>query len=122
MGENKVILTLKQELLAAENVLCTEYSFDLAEPNYIRCLEIIKNAPELQPQFEELLILLFQENKVSSEPIAYLMHTLKWPKIYEWAEQKLRNDPNPIAIGAPYENILKAFDNEWENREFYNSI
>lgn len=122
MGGSKVIQALKQELLAAENVLCTEYSFDLAEPNYIRCIEIIKSSPELRPQFEELLISLFQENKVSSEPIAYLMHTLRWARVYEWMEQKLRNDPDSIATGAPYENILKAFDNAWENREFYKNI
>ncbi|WP_140637430.1 hypothetical protein [Methylibium rhizosphaerae] len=122
MGTDELIKRVEEELLGAEHVLCTEFSFDLAEPNYVRCLELIGGAPELRPQFEELLIALFKDRKVSDEPIAYLMHKLRWPKVREWMEGQLREMPDAIATGAPFEKVIAAYSDRWENREFYKEL
>ncbi|QKY12154.1 hypothetical protein [Janthinobacterium lividum] len=110
---------LRKELLDAETVLDTQYSFELAEPNYVRCLQLINAAPEQHGPFVELLISMFLERVVSEEPIAVLMHVLRWPEIREWAEDQLRSLDNPIAYGRPLEKIIAAFDDQWENREIY---
>lgn len=117
--------TLKQfedQLIHAEHVLNTEYSFDRAEPGYLRCLELIDGAPELKAEFEDLLIALFSNGRVSDEPLAYLMHRLRWPKVHDWAEEQLRAMPNPLADGAPLEKVLNAYSDHWGNREFYRGI
>ncbi len=119
MGETMIVDALKSELLAAENILNTEYSFEKAEPNYLRCLDIIKSAPEMRPQFADLLTSLFDANEVSDEPVAFLMHVLRWPEVREWAENKIRQMPNPIATGRPLEKVIEAFSDDWENQEFY---
>lgn len=119
MGETMIVEKLKNELLAAENVLNTEYSFEKAEPNYLRCLEIIKNAPEMRLQFSTLMTSLFDSNQVSDEPLAFLMHALRWPEVREWAEDKIHQMPNPIATGRPLEKVIEAFGDDWENQEFY---
>jgi len=119
MGATMIVDTLKNELLAAENILNTEYSFEKAEPNYLRCLDIIKSAPEMRPQFVGLLTSLFESNEMSDEPLAFLMHVLRWPEVREWAENNIRRMPNPIATGRPLEKIIEAFSDNWENREFY---
>lgn len=119
MGKAMMIDDLKRELLAAEHILNTQYSFEKAEPNYLRCLEIIESAPEMRPQFSELLKSLFDANEVSDEPLAFLMHALRWPEVREWAEGSIRRMSNPIADGRPLEKVIEAFNDEWENKEFY---
>ena len=110
---------LKNELLEAERVLYTEYSFEKAEPNYLRCLEIIESAPGMRPQFAALLMSLFTEKEISDEPIAFLMHKLRWPEIRDWVERDLAQMKNPMANGGPLEKIIMAFSENWENKEFY---
>ena len=119
MGEAMMIDTLKSELLAAENILNTEYSFEKAEPNYMRCLDIINSAPNMRPQFSELLTSLFDADEVSDEPLAFLMHVLRWHEVREWAERSIRQMPNPITTGRSLEKVIEAFSNGWENQEFY---
>jgi hypothetical protein len=119
MGASKMINEFKRELLAAESVLDTEYSFDLAEPNYLRCLEIVRAHPEMRAQFSASLIGLYEANEVSDEPVAYLMHVLRWPEVASWVEERLRNLPDPVATGASLEKILAAYGERWENKEFY---
>ncbi|WP_218080550.1 hypothetical protein [Anthocerotibacter panamensis] len=110
---------LSSELLAAENILNTEYSFEKAEPNYLRCLDIIKKAPEMRPQFVDLLTTLFEAKEISDEPVAFLMHALQWSEIREWAEDKIRQMPNAVATGGPLEKVIEAFSDDWKNQEFY---
>jgi hypothetical protein len=119
MGETMIVDALKNELLSAEKILNVEYSFEKAEPNYLRCLDIIKSSPAMRHQFSDLLISLFETNEVSDEPVAFLMHALRWPEVREWAEKKIRKMPNPIATGRPLEKIIEAFSDDWENQEFY---
>jgi hypothetical protein len=119
MGETMMINMLKNELLAAEHILNTEYSFEKAEPQYLRCLEIISGAPAMKQQFAALMTSLFEANQISDEPLAFLMHALRWQEVRDWAEKKIREMPNPIATGRPLEKVIEAFDDDWENKDFY---
>lgn len=119
MGADEIIRDFERELIAAEDTLNNEYSFELAEPNYLRCLKIIRSAPHMTEDFTRSMIRLYDSKAVSDEPLAYLMHVLKWPKVASWAEERLRALNNPIATGASLEKILAAYDDDWENREFY---
>lgn len=110
---------LEDELLKAENVLDTEYSFEKAEPHYVRCLEIISHAEDKRPQIVALITSLFSSGKLSDEPVAVLMHKLRWPEVRRWAEAELRAMENPMANGRPLEKIIAAFSDDWENKEFY---
>lgn len=109
-------------LLRAEDTLSTLYSFDLAEPNYRRCLANALSHPDLKGDFVAVLIHLYEGGNLSSEPIAYLMHVLRWQEIKSWAEQSLRNQLHPIATGAPIDKILSAFTDDWGNRDLYSQL
>lgn len=119
MDSDRLIQNFEQELLAAEHVLCTEYSFELAEPYYRRCLADIRKAPHLQLQFERVMLDLFEAKRVSDEPLAYLMHKLRWTGVRDQMEKWLREMPHAIATGAPYEKVLAAYGEDWENKAFY---
>jgi len=110
---------LRAELLNAEMILNTQYSFDLAEPSYIKCLQLIADVPEQHEQIVQLIISMFIKKEVSDEPIAFLMHVLRWTEIRDWARNQLRSMENPIKDGRPFVKIIAAFDDDWENKEFY---
>lgn len=107
------------ELLNAEHVLDTGFSFDLAEPFYRRCLSLIEAAPNDQQEIERLVIEMFRTKQVSSEPLAYLMHVLRWEGVRDALEADLRNQVAPLATGVEERKILAAFEPDWENRLFY---
>jgi hypothetical protein len=119
MTKEMIIAALKSEILAAEEVLNTQYSFELAEPNYNRCLEIIKSAPELQPEFSELLISLLESEAVSDEPVAYLMRVLRWEEVRAWAKNELALMSDVMITGVVHLRVLEAYEADWENEEFY---
>ena len=119
MAKEAIITELKNEILAAEEVLNTKYSFDLAEPNYDRCLEIIESAPELQREFSELLISLLESEAVSDEPVAYLMRALRWESVRAWAKNELAKMSDVMITGVVHLKVLEAYKADWENEEFY---
>jgi len=110
---------LRAELLKAELILNTKYSFSLAETNYVNCLQIIDEFPEQRPKFVQLLKSMFLNGEVSDEPIAFLMHALRWSEILDWAQNESQHLKNPIGHARPFMKIAAAFDDNWENGEFY---
>ncbi len=119
MGKNELINDLQAELAEAERVLDTQYSFELAEPHYRKCLSLIERAPAYQSDFEKLLLDMYFEKTIGDEPLAYLMYVLRWPNIRTSLESKLAEDPKAIATGQAHEKVLSAYDDEWANKEFY---
>lgn len=61
---------LKAELQQAESILNTQYSFDLAEPCYLRSLEIIERAPGERAVIIDLLEGTLIRGEISEEPMA----------------------------------------------------
>lgn len=119
MVENELVNALQVELVQAENVLDTQFSFELAEPHYRKCLSIIEQAPEYQGEFEILLLKMYFKQMISDEPLAYLMHILRWKNIKRTLELKLFNEPAAIATGRGNEKVLAAYYDKWLNKDFY---
>lgn len=112
------IMKLELELLAAEEVLNTEYSFDLAEPHYDRCLEIIGRQAISRSDIVALIGSLFSSKSISDEPVAVLVHKLRWPEFRIWAEKELQKLDRQRVDGRPLEKILAAYEDDWENSFF----
>ena len=110
---------LCDELLKAEYILNTEYSFDRAEPSYRKCLAMIALAPNERTAFEDVLVDLFLSKAISSEPLAYLMHVLRWQKVRLAVEADLHKHAVQIATGVEHAKVLDGFQDDWENKEFY---
>lgn len=119
VNETSDLGSLKAELLAAEEVLNTQYSFDRAEPHYVRCFEIIDREGVKRTEVVALIASLFKGGSLSDEPIAVLMHKLRWPEVHDWAEFELQKMAHPKANGRPLEKIIAAYNPDWENRVFY---
>jgi len=112
-------LQVRDELLQAEHVLDTKFSFDQAEPFYRRCLAHIESAPQDREAIEQLLIRLFRDRQISSEPLAYLMHVLRWEGVRHAIEADMRSQASPIITGVEHGKVLDGFDTEWGNKVFY---
>ena len=105
--------------MAAEHVLATEYSFDLAEPCYRKCVALLEHDTDLRRAAVELMAELYDQGILSDEPIAYLVHVLQWTEVAEWARARLMALDNPRCHGRPLEKIMEALSADWENRDFY---
>jgi hypothetical protein len=119
MVKNELISDLHAALVKAEYLLDTQYSFELAEPQYRKCLSLIQQAPAYQDDFEQLLLDMYFEKQISDEPLAYLMYVLRWPKIQSRLESTLVNDPEASVTGRAHDKVLSAYSDEWDNKEFY---
>lgn len=53
---------------------------------------------------------------MSDEPIAFLMHALRWSEIRDWAQARLSQLNDPLAHGRQFQKILAAYSDEWENK------
>lgn len=114
-----IVSQVRDELLQAEHVLNTKFSFDLAEPFYRHCLAQIESAPQDREAVEHLLIQLFRERQISSEPLAYLMHVLRWEGVRHAIEADLRCQSAPIITGVEHGKVLDGFLTDWGHRMFY---
>jgi|AraplaCL_Col_mMS_1032034.scaffolds.fasta_scaffold01361_2 hypothetical protein len=112
----------RQQLLEAERILDTDFSFGLAEPTYVRCLELVKDNPGERFEFVRVMTTLLLEGRISEEPIAFLMHKLRWPEVLEWAQRQLNSMAKPVLHGRPLAKIINAFSDDWENKEFYKTF
>ena len=112
----------ENELDRANEILNTEFSFDLAEPNYLVCLALITGHEELKSDFESSLIRLFRSKKIDDEPIAYLMYRLRWEGVRNWAVRELKELDNPMIEGCSLQKILDAFEDGWGHKDFYNNL
>ena len=119
MGKRELIINFRRELMQAEHVLNTKYSFDLAEPYYRKCLSFVADSPEYQNDFENELLNLYLGGLVSDEPVAYLMHILRRKNVKLAIEGIMFGDSSAIASGQFHQNILSAYDDEWEHKIFY---
>lgn len=113
---------LRQQLLEAERILDTDFSFDLAEPAYVRCLELVRDNPSNRAEFVRVLTSMFLDGQLSDEPIAFLMHKLQWPEVREWAHGQLNQMADPVVHGRRFVKIIKGFSDDWENSEFYRTF
>lgn len=110
---------VREHLLAAEYVLNTEYSFGLAEPHYRKCVALLRHNMGLRVAAARLVAELYSQGNLGDEPIAYLVHVLRWREVAEWARASIAALDNPMLHGGPLENVLEAFENEWEHCVFY---
>ncbi|MBR7747242.1 hypothetical protein [Undibacterium baiyunense] len=113
---------LKTELCEAENILSTEFSFEMAEPSYQRFLALVNVGEVSREEVSTLITSMFKNGEISEEPVAYLMHVLRWGEVKEWVERSLAGMANPMLHGRQLEKILEAYSDSWENREFYSCL
>lgn len=92
---------------------------DQIEPLLDDLLEFIVAHQEctdlLAPEFIGLLDTLPPS---AEEIVQYCMHELRWPVIREHVERCLGRERD-ITRHRVYERILEAFDDDWNEREFY---
>lgn len=117
-----MIEKLREFLYEAKKILRTEYSFERPERVYLEALALIRGAPDMQEDFCSLITRMYADREVDDESIAYLMYVLRWQQIFTWAKNEIKALDFPMSDARPYQNILDAYDDNWENIDFYPHI
>ena len=100
---------------------------DEVEPSYEKLLEFLADHPKERVFLSQKLIEIMSEYRfvrgtkvklLPSAAIAYCMHELRWPEIYEFAKKE-----NIAFYSKKMEtlmtDIMSAYDDSWDDRDFY---
>jgi hypothetical protein len=101
----------------AAAVLDKDYSLHVAEPFFLKALEIIKANPQLQPEFELALIRAVDGGLEPFEIAEFCMRELRWPAIREHAAEKIKTaDPRSRQV---LQRVLSVYEPVWEDADLY---
>jgi len=93
-----------------------------AEPEMLEFLKLVKE----NPHQEELVIELLKAEMVSKiacgDMIQYFVHCLGWKALEDWAMQNCSSNYNDLRARRYWVNICNAFEPDWEDYEFYNTL
>lgn len=103
--------------LEATEVLDKHYSLHVAEPFFLRALEIIKANPHLQSEFELALIRVVDGSLEPFEIAEFCLRELRWPAIREHAMEKIRTaDARARQV---LQRVLSVYESVWEDADLY---
>jgi hypothetical protein len=100
---------------------------DKLEPLYGRLLDFLRMHEDYRKELASSLIGIMEKYRHSRESkqtllpgsaIAYCMHELRWPEIYQFAESENR-DFYSKRMATFMTDIMAAYDDDWEDKEFY---
>ena len=115
---------LCEEVTAASKPTLGE---DKLEPLYERVLDFLKAHENDRANLVRSIRDIMQKYRHSRElkqkllpstVIAYCMHELRWPEIYQFAESENREFYSQ-RMSTLMTDIMAAYDDNWEDKEFY---
>jgi len=108
---------------------CADPTFgeDRLEPLYVEFLEFIaKNEAHRQRLVDRILGVIrayrtaraVKGRLLPGTAIAYAMHELRWPEVFDFAESENRKF-YAARMDTSMSNIMDAYSDDWEDRIFY---
>lgn len=124
-----------QELLKilVENsarILRANYGVDRAEASLFAVIDLLRERQDMKGEFLMMLQNTLHKrdpcglgkDDVPRELIELATHELRWPEFRALAEMRIQNvfgGDSMLTNGDVAQGIIKAYDNDWEDREFY---
>ncbi|MBB3224429.1 hypothetical protein [Pseudoduganella umbonata] len=116
---------ISQKLINA----CADPTFgeDRLEPLYVQFLEFLSRNEESRQQLVARILQTMKKYRTAREvkgrllpgtAIAYAMHELRWPEIYDFAEAENR-EYYVKRMETLMSNLIDAYSDDWEDRFFY---
>jgi len=125
----------EEELLVIliENVariLNVGFGVNHAEPSLFQIISLLKEEDGLKEEFLEMVRFTFKANDpgncesgmVPTELVELAAHELRWSEFKQIADDRVANRFNSdrsLAVGDICMRIDEAFNDDWEDREFY---
>lgn len=112
---------------AAAKSLAVVCSLD-AEPEMAEFVEFVKRNPNLRGIVVDLVAQSFSEEfHMKWPPIdlwRFCMHDLRWPEVrgFILAKKKEDADRNGARCSGVWDDILEAFDEDWEGAQYFESF
>lgn len=115
----------------SSRILLAGYGVNYAEPALFSVIALLKECPDLKEDFISMVVDAFSMHDPETarggglpvELIELVAHELRWPEIRNAAEKRISDKfmgDKSRAIGDVSVRVINAFDDEWEDREFYN--
>lgn len=114
----------------ARRILDGGFGVDRAEHAFFQVIDFVDEEPVLRPGFLDLVQRTLRdrspsgldEGQVPRELIELAAHELRWPEFRILAEERRERffgGSRSFAASDPAESILKALEDDWEDRDFY---
>jgi hypothetical protein len=114
----------------ASRILLARFGLDRAEATFFDIIDLLREDPSLKEDFLARVRTTLErrhpwgsdEGSVPRELIELAAHELRWPEFKELAEARLRDifkGDSSLASSDMVRSIPAAYDDDWEDREFY---
>ena len=88
------------------------------EPALSKLVAYLQANPDIRALAESRFVPGITTASLCWELVAFCMHILRFERVRTEVEQLLRHRPNPRSMGY-LSNILRSFDDDWEDRELF---
>lgn len=117
-GSNVAQNVLQQLWNEAVAALTSAVSLTEAEPEMLRLLQCIKAHPEQRLFVVRLFVESLSDRGCPWEMVQFCMYDLRWSEVRAYVEGK-RLEARDIDEASFWLKMLKAFDDDWEDAEFF---
>ena len=111
-------------------ILLAYFGVDRAEATFFDVVALLREQPDLRAAFLERVQRTLQSRDPSGlgigmvprEQIELAAHELRWPEFETLADERLHlffHGDRELAVSDPARSIINAFQDSWEDREFY---
>jgi len=116
---NETQSVLEKLFCKASTALSMAASPGDVEPEMAEFLHLVRAHPEARTFVVELFKRSLGKPGGPWEFIQFCLHGLRWPEMYEFLQAARAKDINNMRARPVWEHLLSAFDDDWEDAEFY---
>lgn len=116
---NETQTTLKRLFDIASVKLTGVQSPAEAETQMADFLRAVRASPEQREFVIGLFEAALQGPSSPWEFIQFCLHSLRWPEMYNFIKVSKERDIDNLRARSIWEHLLSAFDDDWEDAEFY---
>ncbi|MDR3443763.1 hypothetical protein [Dyella sp.] len=101
----------------AGKVLDEDYSLGIAEPLFVKALNLVKENPGFRKEFESEFLRILDKGIGPFELVEFCMRDLRWPAIREHAIAQLGD--SDVRKAQVLQRILNVYEPVWEDEDLY---
>jgi len=114
------LTTFWEKVREVGDTLLATGDYKSVAPTLREIVAIVQQHPDAVNEFETAFIEIMENpTKYSGLVVTYCMHTLRFPKVRQHAEERMRR--SPLRTDAHARHVLEAYSSDWPVKSLFES-